>query len=513
MGRAHILAAACVLLLQACSGQDSQPPAAAPPATPPVTTAPAVVADMLATMGGQAALEAVQTLVHKGGGWRMHLGQIPATGAPEPRGELSELVETIDLANSRAAFNNLVQIGEGFTQRRTEAYTVYKGQRLGWGTTEGRPNMATSVNGLFSWATHNTPELLLRRNVVAIALAAAGVTVATPLDERDFDGSASWYLDVTLGTESVGLYIDQTSKRLLAWSALDTETMWGDTNSIYVLDDWRPVGAVVLPHGVEIRKDDGVYADLQYTEITVNDPAALAIFDIPADASAQADEVVAANGDAWVPLQWVPVADSVFHAVAFSHHSMVVEFPSFVVVVEGPYTEAQSLTLARLIEQNIGKPIRYVVPTHPHYDHTGGVRALAAVGANVLVAAGHEAELRMIVESPHSNPPDALARNLDLGIEVGRVEVFSGMETISEDGQSLQLHEVLDIPHVAPKVLAFVPATGVLFQSDLFFGGPGPDASALATAITRLGLNVQQIVGGHGGVMPFSALQTAVVEE
>lgn len=510
MGKARIWAVAGVLLLQACSGQDPQPPAAA---VPPPTEATAVVADMLATMGGQAALEAVQTLVHKGGGWRMHLGQIPATGAPEPRGELSELVETIDVANGRAAFNNVVQIGDGFTQRRTEAYTTWKGQRLGWGTTEGRPNIVTSANGLFSWATHNTPELLLRRNAVAIALAAASVTAATPLAERAFDGNPSWYLDVMLGAESIGIYIDQASKRLLAWSAVDTETMWGDTNSIYVVGDWRPVGAVQLPHAIEIRKDDGVYADMLYTEITVNDPAALAIFDIPADVSAQADEVVAANGDPWVPLQWVPVADNVFHAVAFSHHSMVVEFPSFVVVVEGPYTEAQSLTLARLIEQNIGKPIRYVVPTHPHYDHTGGVRALAAVGANVLVAAGHEAEMRMIVESPHSNPPDALARNLNEGIEVGRIEVFSGMETISEDGQSLQLHEVMDIPHVAPKVLAFVPATGVLFQSDLFFGGPGPDASALAAAITRLGLDVQQIVGGHGGVLPFTALQTAVVVE
>ena len=66
----------------------------------------------------------------------------------------------------------------------------------------------------------------------------------------------------------------------------------------------------------------------------------------------------------------------------FSHHSMVVEFPDFVAIIEGPYTEAQSMTLERLIEDNIGKPIRYVIPTHPHYDHTGGLRGLAAAGAS-----------------------------------------------------------------------------------------------------------------------------------
>lgn len=471
-------------------------------------TANEIVTNMLDTMGGQAALENVSTLVQKGGGTRRHFGQIPATGAVDPTGLLSDLVETIDLANGRAAFDNTVRIGDGFAQHRTEAYTTYKGQRLGWGTTEGRPNHVTSVNGLFSWATHNTPETLLRRNAVTIALAA--LDAQDPVQERPLNGASHWFITTQLDGENVGLYIDKGSYRLRAWSVIDTETMRGDTNATYVLDDWREVGNVTLPHSIEIRKEDGIYADLDYSEITVNDASALAIFEIPADVTAQADEVVAANGEAWASLQWNPVAEHVTHVVAFSHHSMVVEFPSFVVVVEAPYTEGQSQMLARLIEQNIGKPIRYVVPTHPHYDHTGGVRALAALGANVLVAGGHEAELRMIVESPHSNPPDALATNLAAGAEVGRLEVFMGSTDITEGEQTLQLYEVQGIPHVGPKVLPFVVPTGVLFQSDLFFGAPGPDATALHAAIQQRGLAVQQIVGGHGGVFPYAALEAAM---
>ena len=223
----------------------------------------------------------------------------------------------------------------------------------------------------------------------------------------------------------------------------------------------------------------------------------------------QADQVVATNGS-WVPLTWTPVTESVIHVVAFSHHSMVVEFPSFVVVVEGPYTEGQSLTLARMIEETIGKPIRYVVPTHPHYDHTGGLRGLASTGASVLTAAGHEDEIRGIVESPHTNPPDALAARAALGAEVGQVEIFSGSTQISDGNQTLHLFEVTTIPHVNPKVLAFVEGDGVLFQSDLFFGGPGPDAAALFAAVQEQGLDVQQIVGGHGGVLPYSSLIEAV---
>ncbi len=494
-----------LLLLNACS--EPAPEQVAPDAV--AVSAADVATDMQDTMGGLAALQGVQTLVQKGDGTRRHFGQVPATGAEDPVGLLTALTETIDLANGRAAFDNMVQIGEGFSQHRTEAYTTYMGQRLGWGTTEGRPNHVTSVNGLFSWATHNTPEVLLRRNAVTIALAAANAQ--DPVEERELDGSLFWYLTTQLDGESIGLYVDKASKQLRAWSAVDTETMRGDTNALYVLGDWHLVDTVVLPHTIEIRKDDGVYASLQYEEITINDSSALAIFEVPADVTAQADEVIAANGEAWASLQWNPVADNVTHVVAFSHHSMVVEFPSFVVVVEGPYTEGQSLMLARMIEQNIGKPIRYVTPTHPHYDHTGGIRGLASIGANVLVAGGHEAELRLIVETPHTNPPDALATNLAAGAEVGRIEVFNGMTEITEGEQTLQLFEAQSIPHVAPKVLAFVPTTGVLFQSDLFFGGPGPDAAGLYQAIQTYGLQVQQIVGGHGGVLPYSALEAAMV--
>ena len=128
----------------------------------------------------------------------------------------------------------------------------------------------------------------------------------------------------------------------------------------------------------------------------------------------------------------------------------------------------------------------------------------------MLAAAGHEAEIRLIVESAHTNPPDALARNIAAGGEVGHVEIYGERTDITEGDMQVQLYEVTTIPHVNPKTLAFVPSAGVLFQSDLFFGGPSADAQALYEAIISRDLAVQQIVGGHGGVLPFTALEQAV---
>jgi hypothetical protein len=120
--------------------------------------------------------------------------------------------------------------------------------------------------------------------------------------------------------------------------------------------------------------------------------------------------------------------------------------------------------------------------------------------------------MRPVLETPHSNPPDALEaarKNLTGGI----LEIFDGRRTVTEGSQSLELYTIFGSPHVDPKVLAFVPTTRVLFQSDLFFPGTGGAASPAAVhlydSVRTLGLTVATNVGGHGGVAPFAELERA----
>src|SRR5207247_580308 len=71
-----------------------------------------------------------------------------------------------------------------------------------------------------------------------------------------------------------------------------------------------------------------------------------------------------------------------------SHNSLVVEFADHVVVIEGPLSEARSdYVIAETHRLVPNKPIRYLVNTHQHFDHSGGVRTFAAEGATIITAA------------------------------------------------------------------------------------------------------------------------------
>lgn len=467
----------------------------------------------VAAMGGAARVGAIGTLVLSGGqGTRDRLGQIHEEGARDPQATLTGVRTTIDLANLRAAFEYDVSLASGFMQHRTEVLTEVGGRPVGYSINDnGR--MASTPGGLFSWGPQNSPVIQLRRDPVRILLdAATSGSGAGALEEVEFNGSirlhgrfsASW-------GEEIGLFFDPDSELLVGFETLDTETMLGDVDAQYTLGDYQEADGILLPHRVRVIKDGAPFSDVRYQTIAVNSPGADSIFDLPGDLAP--DAAAAAEADERVPLTLTPVAEGVYHVAAYSHHSMVVEFPTFVAVVEAPYTETQSLTLAGVIEEAFpGKPIRYVAPTHAHWDHTGGIRGMASTGATVLVASGHENQIRQIVNAPHTNPPDRLEETRRAGA-AGSVEAYDGIWTTSEGNQSLELYEVSGSPHVEPVVLAWVPASGVLFQSDLFSpgtGGGGTPASAhLERAVRDLGLDVTILVGGHGGVGPFSELVRA----
>lgn len=465
-------------------------------------------------MGG-AKVRGMRHYVMSGGsGSRSRLGQHVKPGDPDPPAMLRNVVETLDLAGGRAALDYQIQTATGFSQHRQEILTKQGSELIGLENVAGRPLAVMAPAGLFSWGTQNSPAMALKRSVVALALAAEKAAGTGAAEDKALDGRMQKFGTAAIGGETVGFYFDPDTKLIAAFETTDTETMLGDLPAQYLLEDYRDVGGVTLPHKITIRKGGQPYADVQFTSAAIDSADAMRVLAIPDAAAAEVARVLPLGPD-YSPVRLVKVADGLHFVQAYSHNSLIVEFPTFLAVVEAPYTEAQSKTLGQaLAAQFPSKPIKYAAVTHPHFDHTGGVRGMAALGAAIVAAKGHEAALTALLDAPHSNPPDGLASRRTAGQPVGGLQTFEGRHVIAEGGQSLELYAVTGSPHVDPMVLAYVPTSRVLFQSDVFFPGTGgtrtPENAHLLLAVRQLKLRVDKNAGGHGGVADFAELVKVV---
>ena len=467
--------------------------------------------DAVAAMGGAEKLQGVKTLAMKGGtGTRLRMGQMVKATDQENPAQLKDVVDIADLGNGRASLDYALQLG-GFMQHRHEILTKKGDKSIGIEIVGTRPIIATTPGGLFSWGTQNSPEFLLRRNVVTIALSAAeSASDRQPAIDKELNGKMYKYGTAqTKSGEDLGLYFDPQTRLLAAYEVIDTESILGDVAAQYILSDYKTADGLTLPHHITVRKGGKDYSDVQFVSIAVNDPATEQVFAIPDSAAEEADK--AAAGDEYSPMKIVKVGNGVYHALGYSHHTLIVEFPQWLALVDSPYTETQAKVLFRAIQQQFPtKPVKFVAVSHHHYDHIGGVRTAAAMGATILVEKGNEPVLRPLLEARHTHPQDELdkRRNSQPAQQAGAIEVYEGKKIISEGGQSLELYPVSFPEHVDPMVLAYASSARALFQPDLYTppaaANGGPPAQHLLQALKQLNLRVDTMVGGHGGIGTFA---------
>ena len=102
------------------------------------------------------------------------------------------------------------------------------------------------------------------------------------------------------------------------------------------------------------------------------------------------------------------------HVVGGSHNSLVVEMKdSLVIVFDAPVSDWQSnWTLRRCDAKYLGKPVKYLVLTHHHMDHAGGLRAYASTGATLVVGKGTTEHYRRVLAAPYTRSPDLSPQDL-----------------------------------------------------------------------------------------------------
>src|SRR5207244_2971548 len=103
------------------------------------------------------------------------------------------------------------------------------------------------------------------------------------------------------------------------------------------------------------------------------------------DAKANAEVTIPAPTPAPPPppvtVQTEKITDGVYYLKGGTHHSVLVEFADHVVLIEAPQNEQRSIALLSEVQKLYpSKPLRYVVNTHHHFDHSGGLRTIVDAG-------------------------------------------------------------------------------------------------------------------------------------
>jgi glyoxylase-like metal-dependent hydrolase (beta-lactamase superfamily II) len=414
------------------------------------------------------------------------------------------------------SYSRLIDYEKG-ASREEDVRTQFEDPPRGGGVQPviGERRAVAFVSGDAAWnqgasgAANPAPALLEERQL-QIALtppgwAKAAAAAADPtMESKTEDGKQMTVVTFTLkGKYKVSGFVD--SQNMLA--KVDTwvpNPVLGDMLVESTFSDYKDFNGIKFP--TKIVQTQGGYPIL---ELNVSDvqPNAAATIDVPDVAKSSAPPV---------KVDSQKLGDGAWFLAGGTHNSVLVEFKDYVAVVEGPLDEARSLAVIAEVKKMVpNKPIKYLVNTHHHFDHSGGIRTYVAEGATIITQEMNKPFYEKTFAMPRTISPDSLSKNPK---EATFITVKDKYE-LTDGSRSLQLYAVEGNGHNAGLIVAYLPKEKVLIEPDLF-NPPPPDApppaavspytASLGDSIQRLKLDVRTIAPLHGRVVPIADLRKAL---
>jgi len=315
---------------------------------------------------------------------------------------------------------------------------------------------------------------------------------------------------------------------------LDYDNIWGDVSYDAVLGDYQIVQGVKVARSVKYELDGRTVADARVTEVAVNAPVAADRLQIPAAFR----EGAAAPATRNVPYQWVlrrqfiglyldsdvpsfdrrataslrlnELGPGIQHVVGGSHNSLVVEMKDSLVVFDAPVSDWQSnWTLSAIRAKYLNKPVKYLVLTHHHMDHAGGLRAYAASGAILVVGKGTAEHYRRVLAAPYTRNPDLAPRDLSRT----QIVEIADRYAIVDGRREVQVFAVDPNPHAQGLLIGYVPDVKLGFVTDIWSPSPAPlpdklnpAMAALVASVKKAGIQPAKFAGGHGATADYAPL-------
>lgn len=279
------------------------------------------------------------------------------------------------------------------------------------------------------------------------------------------------------------------------------DAVLGEVDVVTTYADYKDFGGVKFPTRIRQTQAGHAVLDVTVKEVQRNAPADIAL----PDAVKSAGERVTSE----------KVADGVWFIAGGSHNSVAIEMSDHIVLVEAPLSDARMAPVFDEVKKVIpGKPIKYVINSHNHFDHSGGLRAAVAEGATIITHKGNKEYFQKAFATPAKIAPDRLARS---GKKASIVEVDDSM-MMSDAMRTLVIQRIRDSVHNDTFLMVYLPKERLLIEADAYTpAAPNTPPPATANAnnvnlvenIKRMNLRVDKILPLHGRVVPATELYTA----
>lgn len=340
------------------------------------------------------------------------------------------------------------------------------------------------------------------------------------LPNRDFQGRPHLVFSLANEVSPIFLYVDQETRLPSKTETLEDDPYYGDSLIEVLFSDWRKTGGLFQPFSLVHRFSGVVLKKETRSSIINNTEINAELMNIPRkyQTAYNADDALRgvinaqwflrrqaigfpSYADQSRTVAFKKIAPNLYFVTSGSHNNLIIERPTHLVVLEAPLTEARTqAVIAKARTLFSEKPIRYLINSHFHIDHGGGIRGYMAEGATLVVGGSTKNHYEEVLKKPHTLVPDAFYKNPRTPkiMEVKTVPL-----KINDGDYNIEIYRV-ENSHAEDLILVYLPKDELIFLVDIFSPQGDFRMEDLPMGVVKIiednNLKVSRVAGGHGGV-------------
>jgi len=437
--------------------------------------AKAVIASASKAMG----VETLKTIAYSATGFDFALGQAPNAASPWPKFINKAYTRAVDFEAPASRVARVRMQGENPPRGGGQQPIVG----------EQSQNQTIIVNSTTPWVQQleiwMLPQGFLRaaatRNATVGAQTVGGKKYTVVSFVGDNKAKVNGYINAQNLVERVETWIDNP--------------FLGDMLFEAIYSDYTDVGGVPFPMHIVQRQGGHPIFDLNLADVKINTAVNIQ--------PPQTQGGAAPSGPPPAPAaQSEKLGDGVY-LITGGYAVIAVDFKDHIAIIESGQNEARALAVIAEAKRLIpNKPIKYLINTHSHIDHSSGLRGFVAEGSTILTHQSNKAYLEKVLSSPHTLSPDQAQQQGKKPI----VEAVGEKRVLTDGTHTVELHHLMNFGHHDGMLVVYFPKEKVLLEAD----GYNPQAASatpptprspytvsLYDNIQRLKLNVERIVPVH----------------